>query len=153
MKALRLQDNLGNQNFNKGTKGVFEPVTKTVKDGSQDVTGSKTATSFDNNNALEILNDKFSEITNDSSVLATYSLSPLSKIIILEHTSQFTQVKYSNSSRVNDLFLNRTIPVTLSNNLLMLRDTDKKFQLQKDLLKMILGKNYKVDLASLPDKN
>ena len=47
---------------------------------------------------------------------------------------------------------NKTIPVTLYRNLLTFRDTDKKFELQGNLLKMITNKNYNVDLANLPDK-
>ena len=47
---------------------------------------------------------------------------------------------------------NKTIPVTLYNNLLTFRDTDKKFELQGYPSKMITNKNYNVDLANLPDK-
>ena len=61
-------------------------------------------------------------------------------------------VKYSISSRVNDLKINKTIPHTLKNNLLTFRDTGKKFELKGDLLKMITIKNYKVNLASLSNK-
>ena len=46
-----------------------------------------------------------------------------------------------------------TIPLTLYNNLSRFRDTDKEFELQRDLLKLITNKNYNVDLATLPDKN
>ena len=36
--------------------------------------------------------------------------------------------------------------------MLIFRNTDKKFELQGDLLKMISNKNYNVDLAKLLDK-
>ena len=54
-------------------------------------------------------------------------------------------------SRVNDFLINETIPVTLHDNLLNFRDTDKKFELQGDLLKLITNKKYNVDLANLSD--
>ena len=60
-------------------------------------------------------------------------------------------VKDPNSNRVNDLLIHNTIPVTLYNNFLMLRDTERKFVLQ-DLLKMITNRTY-VDHATLSDKN
>ena len=48
--------------------------------------------------------------------------------------------------------LNKTIPITLKNNLLTFRDTGKKSKLKSDLLKMTPNKNYDIDLASLQDK-
>ena len=36
--------------------------------------------------------------------------------------------------------------------MLIFRDTDKKFELEAELLKMKTNKNYNVDLANLPDK-
>ena len=36
--------------------------------------------------------------------------------------------------------------------MLTIRDTDRNFELNGDLLKMITKKNYSVDLAKLPDK-
>ena len=48
--------------------------------------------------------------------------------------------------------INKTIPITLHDNFLTFRDTNKVFELQGDLLKMITNKNYNVDLASLQDR-
>ena len=89
---------------------------------------------------------------NDRAILASYLLSPLSKITNPENTSQLKLVKDHNSNRVNDLLIQKTIPVTLFNNLLTFRDTGKGFELQGKLLKLITNKNYNVDLASLQDK-
>ena len=58
---------------------------------------------------------------------------PLSKITNPENTTQFIFVKDSNSNRINDLEINKTIPITLYNNLLTFRDTGKKFELKGDL--------------------
>ena len=89
---------------------------------------------------------------NDRGILATYLMSPLSKISNPENASQFKLVKDSNSNRVNDLKINKTIPITLYNNMLTFRDTGREFELKGDLLKMITNKNYNVELASLQDK-
>ena len=77
---------------------------------------------------------------NDRGKLASHLLSPLSKIINPQHTSQFNLVKDPDSNRVNDLLKNKTIPVTLYNNLLTFLDTDKNFEIQ-DLSKMIFNEN------------
>ena len=79
-------------------------------------------------------------------------MSPLSKISNPENTAQFKLVKDHNSNRVNDLLIKNTIPITLYNNMLTFRDTGREFELKGELLKMLLNKNYNVDLASLQDK-
>ena len=79
-------------------------------------------------------------------------LSPSSKITNPEHTCQFKLVKDPQSNRVNDLLINNTIPITLYDNLLTFRDTDKKLELKGNLLKMITNNNYKTDLAILSNK-
>ena len=79
-------------------------------------------------------------------------MSPLSKITNPENTSQFKLVKDSNSNRVNDLKINKTIPITLYGNMFTFRDTKKQFELTGDLLEMISNSKYNVDLASLADK-
>ena len=64
----------------------------------------------------------------DRGIIAYHLLSPLSKITISEHTSQYTLANDLNSNSDNDSLINKTIPVTLYNNLLTFRDTDKKFK-------------------------
>ena len=152
VKVVRLQDKLGKQNFHEDMKRVFEPVTKSLENNSQDITKTITETSIKNNQAIENLNNKLLEIMTDKGILATYLLSLLSTITNPENSSQFELVKDTNSNRVNDLKINKTIPITLYNNLLTFRDTGKEFQLTGDLLKMITYKNYNVKLASLQNK-
>ena len=152
VKTVRLQDKLGEQNFHENIKKVFEPVTKTIENTSQDITKTITETSLKNNEAIENLNNKLLEIMNDRGILATYLMSPLSKITNPENTTQFKLIKDSTSNRVNDLKINNSIPITLYNNLLTFRDTNKQFELKGDLLKMITNKNYNVNHASLSDK-
>ena len=45
-----------------------------------------------------------------------------------------------------------SIPITLYGNIITFPDTGKEFELTGDLLKMIINKNYNVDLASLSNK-
>ena len=152
VKTVRLQDKLGEQKFHENIKKVFEPVTKSIENTSQDITKTITESSLKNNEAIENLNNKLLEILNDRGVLATYLMSPLSKITNPENTTQFKLMKDSTSNRVNDLKINNSIPITLYNNLLTFRDTNNQFELKGDLLKMITNKNYNVNHASLSDK-
>ena len=152
VKIVRLQDKLGKQNFHEDMKKVFEPVTKSLEKTSQGKTKTLTETSKENNLALQNLNKKLLETMNDRCIRASYLLSPLSKITNLEITTQFKLVEDHNSNRVNDLLIKNTIPITLHDNLLTFRDTNKVFELKGDLLKMIANRNYNVDHAGLSDK-
>ena len=152
VKVVRLQDKLGKQNFHEDMKKVFEPVTKSLENTSETLTKAITESSKENNLVLENLNNKLLEIMNDRGILASFLMSPLSKITNPENSTQFKPVKDSSSNRVNDLLIHNTIPITLYNNLLTFRDTGKEFELKGDLLKMITNKNFNVDLASLSDK-
>ena len=153
VKFVRLPDKLCKQNFHKDMEEVFEPLTDTLKNTSENETKSITKNSIKSNQAIENLNNKLLEIMNDrGSIIATYLLSPLAKITNPENSTQFKLVKAHNSNRVNDLLIKNTIPITLQDNLLTFRDSGKVFELKGDLLKMITNKNYNVDFASLQDK-
>ena len=141
VKVVRLQDKFGKQNFHEHMKKVFEPVTKSIKDVSQNKTKTITETSIKNNQAIENLNNKLLELMNDRGILANYLMSPLSKITSPENTSQFKLVKDHNSIRVNDLLTKNTKPITFFDNILTFPDTSKEFDLKGDLLKMISNKN------------
>ena len=91
---------------------------------SEDVTKTMTERSHENNKDLENLNDKLPEMMNDLGILLSYLLSPLSKINKSEYSSQLKLVKDPDANRVKDLLKNKTIPVTLVDNLLTIRDTD-----------------------------
>ena len=53
LKAVRLQDKLGKQNFHGDLNEVFEPVTKSLEKTSQDITETIAESSITNNKALE----------------------------------------------------------------------------------------------------
>ena len=93
VKVVKLQDKLRKQNFHEDMKKLFEPVTKLIENISQDITNTNMETSEDNNNALEKLNNKLLEIMNYRGKLATYLMSPLSKISNQENSTQFKLVK------------------------------------------------------------
>ena len=148
VKQVRLVQKLGKQCYYYNKKELFEPI----KDDSEDVTGTMIESSKENNKALKSLNNKLLEILNDRGIIASYLLSPLSKIINPENVTQFKLVEDRNSNRVNDLLTHNKIPVTLHIDFLTLRDTNREFNLEGDILKMITNENYIADLASLSDK-
>ena len=152
VKVVKLQDKLGEQNFHEDIKKVFEPVTKSLENTSENLTKAITETSIKNNQAIENINDNLLEIMNDRGILATYLISPLSRITNPENSSQFKLVKDPSSNRVNDLKIHNSIPITLYGNMLTFRDTNKQFELKGDLLEMITNSKFNVDLASLSDK-
>ena len=59
VKAVKLQDKLGKQNFHENIKKLYEPLTNTIKDVSENITGTLTKNSNNNNKAIENLNEKF----------------------------------------------------------------------------------------------
>ena len=103
VKVVRLQVKLGKQNFHEDMKKVFEPVTKSLENTSENLTKAITETSIKNNLAIENINNNLLEIMNDRCILATYLISPLSRITNPENSSQFKLVKDPSSNRVNDL--------------------------------------------------
>ena len=107
-------------------KEVFEPVTKPTTDVTRDVTKTAKVTSEENIEAIAALNDKVKELMKDPGITASYLVSPLSKSASPEQTGQFKLVKDLDSTTVNDLLLNKTIPHILYDNFLTFRDTDKK---------------------------
>ena len=72
---------------------MYEPLTDTIEDNSENLTKTTMLASKEINKALENLNNEVIEIMNDRSISASYFLSPLSKITNLETTSQFKSVK------------------------------------------------------------
>ena len=152
VKVVKLQDKLGKQNFHENMEKVFEPLTKSLENTSENLTKAITESSIKNNQAIDNINNNLLEIMNDRGILATYLMSPLSSITNPENTSQFKLVKDPSSNRVNDLKKNKKIPITLYGNMLTFRDTNKQFELKGDLLKMITSTKFNVDLASLSDK-
>ena len=125
VEEVRLQDTLGQQSFHENIEKVFEPVTDTIKNTFENLTKTLSESATENNQALENLTGKVSKIMNYRGIIATYLLSPLSKISNPESTSQFKLIRHYTSNRVNDLLIHNTKPVTLYNRLLAFRENDK----------------------------
>ena len=152
IEEVRLKEKLAKRKFNEKLKKVFEPITKSLGNTSQDLTKAIVESFIESNKALEHLNNKFLEKMNDRGILASYLMSPLSEITNPENANQFRLVKDSSSNRVIDLKIHSSILFTLHDNFLFFRDTGKEFELKGDILKLKTIKNYNVDLASLQDK-
>ena len=61
-------------------------------------------------------------------------MSPLSKMTNPENITQFKIVNDFSSNRVNELLILNTIPITLHDNLLTIRDTGKEVDIKGALL-------------------
>ena len=70
----------------------------------------------------------FLDKTNDRGIIASHLLSPLINLVKPEYPSQFKLLNNTNSDRVNDLLMNKTIPVTLHDNLFTFSKSNKKFE-------------------------
>ena len=153
VKVVRLQDELGKQNFHEDLKEVFEPITKSLENTSENKTKTITETSIRNNKAISDLNEKFSELMNDKGMIAPYLATSLVNLFKPENKSQFRLRKDHNSTKMNDFLIHGNIPVTLFSNMITFRDSNKSFRLEGDLLKLITIYKFNEDHSSPQDKN
>ena len=56
---VRLQNRLGEQNYHENIRKIYEPFFDTIKKTSEKLTKTITKFSFENNEALKKLNEKF----------------------------------------------------------------------------------------------
>ena len=152
VKVVKLQDKLGKQNFHEDMKKVFEPVTKSFENTSQDITKTLTENSIKNNKAIENLNEKILELMDDKGMITPYLASSLVNLFKPENKSQFRLKKDLNSTKMNDFLINKGIPVTLVSNLLIFRDSNKSFKLEGDLLETITNYDFNVDHSNQQDR-
>ena len=152
VKAVRLQDQLGKQNFHEEMKKVFEPVTKSLENTSQDKTKTITESSINNNKAISDLNGKVLDIMNEKVVIAPYLASSLVNLFKPENRSQFRLREDLNSTKINDFKINGGIPVTIYSNILFFKDTNRTFKLDGDLLETITIYDFNVDHSNQQDR-
>ena len=152
VKTVKLQDKLGEQNYHQKSEKLFEPVTKSIKDVSENITKTLTENSINNNKAIENLNEKVLELMNDKGMIATYLASSLVNLFKPENKSQFRVRKDPNSTKINDFLIHGNIPVTLFSNMITFKDTNKSFTLEGDLLKLITNYKFNADHSSTQDK-
>ena len=152
VKAVKLQDKLGKQNFHENIKKLYEPLTDTIKDVSENITKTLTENSNNNNKAIENLNEKILELMNDSGLIAPYLASSLVNVSKPENKSQFRLKKDLNSTKMNDFLINEGIPVTLVSNMLIFRDSNKSFKLDGDLLETMTYYDFNVVHSNQQDR-
>ena len=152
VKVVKLQDKLGKQNFHEDMKKVFEPVTKSLENTSENLTKAITENSINNNKAIENLNEKILELMDDKGMITSFLASSLVNLFKPENKSQFRLKKDLNSTKMNDFLINKGIPVTLVSNLLIFRDSNKSFKLDGDLLETITNYDFNVDHSNQQDR-
>ena len=141
VKTVRLQDKLGEQNFREDLEEVYEPVTKTIKNVSETISKTLTESSINNNKAIENLNEKVLESMNNKGLID----SSLIEVLKSDNKGQFKLIKDPNSTKPNDFLINEKVPVTIFNNMLTFRDTNKIFKLEGDLYKVLTDYKFNVD--------
>ena len=152
VKVVKLQDKLGEQNFQEDMKKVFEPVTKSLENTSENITKTLTENSINNNRTIENLNEKILELMNNNGLIAPYLASSLVNLFKPENKSQFRLKKDLNSTKMNDFLINEGIPVTLVSNMLIFRDSNKSFKLEGDLLETMTNYDFNVDHSNQQDR-
>ena len=65
IKATRIQDGLGEQNFHEDVKEVFEPLSNPLKDNSENITKTITEISIKNIKAISDLNEKVLDLMDE----------------------------------------------------------------------------------------
>ena len=152
LKTVRLQDKLGKQNFHEDMKKVFEPVTKSLENTSENLSKTITETSIKNNQTIENLNEKILELMNDKGLIAPYLASSLVEAFKTDNKSQFRLRKDHSSTKMNDFLINGGIPVTLVSKMLIFRDSNKSFKLDGDLLETMINYDFNVDHSNQQDR-
>ena len=152
VKAAKLQYKLGKQNFHEVMKKLYEPLTDTIKDVSENISKTITETPIKNNKTIENLNEKILELMNDKGMTAPYLASSSVNLFKPENKSQFRLRKNPNSTKMNYFLIHGSIPVTLFSNMITFRDSNKSFRLEGDLLKLITNYKFNADHSSPQDK-
>ena len=152
LRAVRLQDRLGEQNYHEDTKKLFKPLTDVIKNTSENKTKTLTENSINNNKAIENLNEKILEVMNDRGMIAPYLASSLVNLFKPENKSQFRLRKDPNSTKMNDVLIHSGIPVTVYSNKITFRDSNKSFELEGDLLKLITIYKFNADHSNPQDR-
>ena len=152
VRAVRLQDKLGDQNYHEDAKKVFKPMTDAIKNTSENITKYLTENSINNNKAIENLNEKISELLNDKGMISPYLAYSLVNLFKPENESQFRLKKDLSSTKMNDFLINGGIPVTLVSNMLIFRDSNKSFKLDGDLLETVTNYDFKIDHSNQQER-
>ena len=89
---------------------------------------------------------------NDKGMIAPYLASSLLNLFTPENKSQFRLKKDLNSTRMNDFLINGGIPVSIYDNMLTFRVSNRSFKLDGDLLETITNHDFYVNLSNPQDR-
>ena len=152
VQEVRLQNKLGDQNYHEDINKFFTPMTDELKNTSEKITRTLTENSINKNKAIENFNEKILELMDEKGMIASYLASSLVEVFKKDNKSQFRLRKDPNSTKLNDLSIHGTIPVTIFSNMIVFRDINKSFRLEGDLLKVITNYKFNVDHSNPQDK-
>ena len=152
VKHVRLVEKLSKQGYHYDISELFEPVTDTIKNTCEDITKTITETSIKNNKALESLNEKVLELMTHKGMVAPYLASSLVILCKPGNRSQFRLGKGVNLKKMYEFLIHRGIPVTLYSNMVTFRDSEKSFELDGDLLKLMTNSKFNADLSNPQDR-
>ena len=152
VKAVRLQEKLGKQNFLEDLKKLYKPLTDLIKDVFENVTKTISETSMKNTKAISDLNEKVLEVMNENGLIAPYLASSLVNLFKPENRSQFRLKKDLNLSMMNDFSINGGIPVSSLSNMITSKDSNNTFKLDGDLLETIANYDFNVDQSNQQDR-
>ena len=125
---LRLQDKLGKKIFHERMEILYQLFANSIKNTSRGITKTTRETSINRKKALEQINEKVLELMNNKGMIAPYLTSSLVNLLKPENTSHSKLMKEPNSIRLMDFLINRSIPVSLSSNMLTFKDNIEFFK-------------------------
>ena len=127
-------------------------MTDAIKSTSENKTKTLTENSINNDKAIENLIEKLSELMNDKGLISPYLASSLVNLLKPENKSQFRLERDLNSTKLNDFLIKEGIPVTLFSNVLLFRDSNKSFKLDRDLLETMTNYDFNVSHSDPKDQ-
>ena len=152
VKAVRLQDKFGKQNFHKDMRKVFKPMIDAIKNTAENITKTITKSSVNTNKAIKSLNEKLLELMNNKGMIAPNLAFYLVSLFKPENKNQFKLIIDQKYFRMNDFLINSGIPVSLCSNMLTFRDSNKSFKLDGDLLAKMTNYDFNVNHANPQDQ-
>ena len=89
---------------------------------------------------------------NDKGMIAPHLTSSLVNLFKPENKNRFRLLEDLNSTKMNNLLINTSVPVTLYSNMLTFRGTNRSFKLDGDLLKTMTENKFNVDHSNPQDQ-
>ena len=92
------------------------------------------------------------ELVNDKGTIRPYLASSLVNLFKLESKSQFSLLKDLSSTKMNNLWINTSVLVTLYSKMFTFIDTNASLKLDGDLLKTMTNYKFNVDHSNPQDR-